>query len=106
MLKKCRTISIEQQEISNDSPHLLNKCVIKDSNAAEYIEREEVAAEIRSLLNRLPAEQREVAILRHYAHLQFNDIGKITNSPRNTVLGRMRYALTNLRKLMKEQEAA
>src|SRR5215210_5511485 len=52
---------------------------------------------VRQLLDRLPEEQREVIVLRHYADLSFKEIAEMTNSSINTALGRMRYGLINLR---------
>jgi RNA polymerase sigma factor (sigma-70 family) len=54
------------------------------------------------LIDRLPNEQREVIILRHYADLRFKDIANMLGCPVNTALGRMRYGLLNLRKMMRE----
>jgi RNA polymerase sigma-70 factor (ECF subfamily) len=52
----------------------------------------------------LPDDQREVVILRHYTGLSFKEIAEITNVSINTALGRMRYALINMRKLMDENK--
>ena len=52
----------------------------------------------------LPEEQREVLILRHYADLSFKEIAAITDVSINTALGRMRYALMNMRKMIVEQQ--
>jgi RNA polymerase sigma-70 factor (ECF subfamily) len=54
----------------------------------------------------LPEEQREIIVLRHYANLSFKEIAQITNCSINTALGRMRYGLINLRKLMAEKQIA
>jgi RNA polymerase sigma factor (sigma-70 family) len=61
---------------------------------------------IRRMLDRLPADQREVIILRHYAELSFKEIAALTNCSINTALGRMRYGLINLRKMMNEKKIA
>lgn len=55
---------------------------------------------VRDLIKKLPKEQKEVLMLRHYADLSFNDIADQTGVSINTALGRMRYALINLRKMM------
>jgi DNA-directed RNA polymerase specialized sigma24 family protein len=52
----------------------------------------------------LPAEQREVVILRHYADMSFKEIAALTRVSINTALGRMRYALINIRKMMAERD--
>ncbi|HMX37183.1 MAG TPA: sigma factor-like helix-turn-helix DNA-binding protein, partial [Ferruginibacter sp.] len=54
----------------------------------------------------LPEEQREIIILRHFADLKFREISAVLNCSVNTALGRMRYALLNLRKMIEEQRVA
>lgn len=61
---------------------------------------------VREMLNRLPQDQREVIILRHFADMSFKEIASMTNCSINTALGRMRYGLINLRKLMTEKQIA
>jgi RNA polymerase sigma factor (sigma-70 family) len=59
---------------------------------------------VRRMLDLLPEDQREVIILRHYAELSFKEIAALTNCSINTALGRMRYGLINLRKMMLEKQ--
>ena len=61
---------------------------------------------VRRLLDMLPEEQREVIVLRHYADLSFKEIAEMTNCSINTALGRMRYGLINMRKMMTEKQIA
>ena len=61
---------------------------------------------VRRMLDLLPEEQREIIVLRHYANLSFKEIAEITNCSINTALGRMRYGLINLRKMMEQQKVA
>lgn len=61
---------------------------------------------VRKMLDLLPEDQREVIILRHYAELSFKEIASLTNCSINTALGRMRYGLINLRKMMVEKRIA
>ena len=61
---------------------------------------------VRRMLDMLPDEQREVIVLRHYADLSFREIAEKTNTSINTALGRMRYGLVNMRKLMAEKQIA
>ena len=61
---------------------------------------------VRGLLNMLTDEQREVIVLRHYADLSFKEIAEMTNTSINTALGRMRYGLINMRKMMTEKQIA
>lgn len=59
---------------------------------------------VRKMLDYLPEEQKEVIVLRHFADMSFKEIAYVTNTSINTALGRMRYALLNLRKLITEKE--
>ena len=61
---------------------------------------------VRRMLDLLPEDQREVIVLRHYAGLSFKEVAALTNCSINTALGRMRYALLNLRKIMEEKQVA
>lgn len=69
-------------------------------NREEQIIRTEKEDMVRLAINRLPEEQRQVLILRHYGYLSFKEIAAMTDVSINTALGRMRYALTNMRKIM------
>lgn len=69
----------------------------------KWIKQQTIHA-LRELIRELPDEQREVLILRHYAELSFKEIATMTNVSINTALGRMRYALLNLRKMMKDKK--
>ena len=65
---------------------------------------EQISADIRSLVELLPDEQREVVKLRYYSDLSFKEIAEQTGVSINTALGRMRYALINLRKMIQEKK--
>ena len=69
-------------------------------NREEQIIRTEKEDMVRLAINRLPEEQRQVLILRNYGNLSFKEIAAMTDVSINTALGRMRYALTNMRKIM------
>ena len=58
---------------------------------------------VTDMLNQLPEDQREVIILRHYADMSFKEIAGLTRVSINTALGRMRYALINIRKMIDEK---
>jgi RNA polymerase sigma-70 factor (ECF subfamily) len=59
--------------------------------------------DVRAMIGSLPDDQREVVILRHYADMSFKEIADLTGVSINTALGRMRYALINMRKIMEEK---
>lgn len=69
----------------------------------ETVESRVLKKQIRSIVNDLPKDQKEVVILRTYYDMSFKDIAEITNVSINTSLGRMRYALINLKKLLEER---
>lgn len=75
-----------------------------EPNAEQLIMRSQTHDKIRSLVDALPPEQREVVILRHYADMSFKEIAGLTRVSINTALGRMRYALINIRKMIAEKE--
>jgi RNA polymerase sigma factor (sigma-70 family) len=70
------------------------------------IMNEQTSDKVRRMIDLLPEDQREVIILRHYADLSFKEISQLTNCSINTALGRMRYGLLNLRKMMTEKQIA
>jgi RNA polymerase sigma factor (sigma-70 family) len=75
----------------------------EDSAETKMMKRES-HDRVRRMLDLLPEDQREVIILRHYAELSFKEIAALTNCSINTALGRMRYGLINLRKMMLEKQ--
>ncbi|MDB4768817.1 sigma-70 family RNA polymerase sigma factor [Saprospiraceae bacterium] len=77
-----------------------------DDNAEDLIMKSQTHQKIRSLVDALPPEQREVVILRHYADMSFKEISQLTRVSINTALGRMRYALINIRKMIEEREVS
>lgn len=76
----------------------------KDDHMENSIIKSQIHTKLRALVDQLPDEQREVVILRHYADMSFKEISQMTRVSINTSLGRMRYALINLRKLVNEAE--
>ena len=96
----------QMNSVSNDDSEvdLFNCKKMSDSNIEELIVNNQIKAEIRTLINELPDDQREVVLLRHYGNLSFKEIADQTDVSINTALGRMRYALINLRKLIKEKD--
>lgn len=75
--------------------------------SAEYVMiKRQSHDRVRNMLDHLPEDQREVIILRHYADMSFKEIAAATNCSINTALGRMRYGLINLRKMMTQRQIA
>ena len=97
-----RTPTIRNSE-DKDIFEVLN--FAEDSAETSMIKRQS-HHRVREMLERLPEDQREVIILRHYADMSFKEIASMTNCSINTALGRMRYGLINLRKLMMQKQIA
>ena len=81
---------------------VLDNIKLPDENAEHVIMRKQTSQNIRKLVRMLPPEQRRVVILRHYGKCDFKDIAARTGVSINTALGRMRYAIINLRRLAQE----
>ncbi|HOY49418.1 MAG TPA: sigma-70 family RNA polymerase sigma factor [Flavobacteriales bacterium] len=77
---------------------------IEDDNVEDKMVKDQILKDVKKLIKELPAEQQEVLILRHYADMSFQEIADFTNVSINTALGRMRYALINLRKIVKQKD--
>jgi RNA polymerase sigma-70 factor (ECF subfamily) len=92
--------------VSNDNYEgdLFNKRELADGTVEDNLVHEQILNDVRRLVDQLPNEQREVIIMRHYAGLSFKEIAEQTDVSINTALGRMRYALINLRRLIREKE--
>lgn len=75
-----------------------------DESVEERMVREQTHKELRQMIQMLPAEQKEVLIMRHYGDMSFKEIADVTQVSINTALGRMRYALNNLRKMIQARE--
>ncbi len=71
-------------------------------NVEEQMVNVQIDADVRNLIDRLPPEQKEVVVMRTYLGMSFKEIAEQTDVSINTALGRMRYALINMRKLIKQ----
>ncbi len=83
---------------------LENLDVKEDENREEEIIRDQTEMQVRDLIQKLPEKQKEVLVYRHYAGLSFKEIANLTNVSINTALGRMRYALNNLKRYMEKHQ--
>lgn len=84
--------------------NIIDNLHLEDENAERVIIKKQTNQNIRKLVKMLPPEQRRVVILRHYGKYDFKDIAAQTGVSINTALGRMRYAIINLRRLAKEND--
>jgi RNA polymerase sigma factor (sigma-70 family) len=96
----------QMNTISNDNyeSDLFNSKRFAEANVEDNMIKQQIHKDVRNIISNLPDDQREVVILRHYADLSFKEIADITGVSINTALGRMRYALINMRKLMEEKK--
>lgn len=96
----------QQNNVSNEDAgyDLLNNKKFSDRTIEEHMISDQISSDIRRLIDFLPEEQREVVMLRHYNDMSFKEIAEKTGVSINTALGRMRYALINLRKLIDEKQ--
>lgn len=96
----------QMNTVSNDNyeSDLFNSRKFADSTIEDDMIKRQILKDVRKMISRLPDDQREVVILRHYAGLSFKEIAEITDVSINTALGRMRYALINMRKLIDEKK--
>ena len=85
----------------NDLSNLQGDQVLDSYRESEMV-NEQVRTDVRRMMEALPATQREVVYMRFYQQLSFKEIAQLTNVSINTSLGRMRYALLNLRRIAKQ----
>jgi RNA polymerase sigma-70 factor (ECF subfamily) len=79
---------------------IFNQIRFADITVEDKMITEQIHKKVKSLIDYLPEEQKEVVIMRHYMDLSFKEIADLTNVSINTALGRMRYALINMRKMI------
>ena len=91
---------------TNDDRDLMDTMSFASPAADLEITKKQSHDIVKRMVDLLPEEQREIIILRHYADMPFKDIANLMQCSINTALGRMRYGLMNLRKIMKENELA
>jgi RNA polymerase sigma factor (sigma-70 family) len=89
---------------TDDGRDIMHLLPFATESAGEKLEKIQVNQSVRKLIEELPEEQREVVVLRIYGDLSFKEIADLTSVSINTALGRMRYGLINLRKLINERQ--
>lgn len=82
---------------------LFNSYKLCEDNIENTMMKRQIMHDIRKLIGELPDDQREVVIMRHYTGMSFKEIADMTGVSINTALGRMRYALINMRKMIEEK---
>jgi len=97
--KQMKTLSCDDHE-----KELLNSTRFSEMTIEDSIIQDQITMDVRKLVDFLPEEQKEVIIMRHYLDLSFKEIADQTNVSINTALGRMRYALINLRKMVEDKK--
>ncbi len=93
--KKIHTVSDAEQE-----EYIFNE--LSDHGEQRIVDKQ-MSSDIRAMLNLLPDEQREVVVMRNYLDMSFKEIANVSGVSINTALGRMRYAIINLRKIAQEK---
>lgn len=91
------TVSTDEQDFD-----VLNRKDLSEETVEELIIDMQIRDDVRSLIKSLPAEQRSVLVMRYYKSLSFKEIADKTGVSINTALGRMRYAILNMRRIARE----
>ena len=94
---------IVEPTVDNDLSNLGLESVMV-ANIEDRMLNEQVLCDVRRMMNHLPATQREVVYMRYYQQLSFREIADTTNVSINTALGRMRYALINMRRMARDYD--
>lgn len=97
--RKKKRIPIKENSEDRDTFELLN---MKTESIEDIMITDQIHKDLRILVNYLPEEQKEVLLMRHYTGMSFKDIAEETDVSINTALGRMRYAILNIRRLVEE----
>jgi RNA polymerase sigma-70 factor (ECF subfamily) len=96
--KQINTYSNEDYEAD-----IFNSKKLSENTVEDIMVESQIIREVRLLIDELPEDQKQVILLRHYGGLSFKEIADQTDVSINTALGRMRYALINLRKLIEQK---
>jgi RNA polymerase sigma-70 factor (ECF subfamily) len=87
----------------NDDFNIFDVIKLEEKSIEDVMVNDQIQEDVRSLVNELPNEQMQVVRMRYFLQMSFKDIAEISGVSINTSLGRMRYALINLRKLVEEK---
>ena len=97
--KHLKTYSNDDNEVD-----IFNSPKYSERNVEDLLIQDQISQDVRKLVDELPSDQKQVILLRHYGGLSFKEIAEQTSVSINTALGRMRYALINLRKLIEAKK--
>lgn len=100
--KEKRFRAVRGRSNDNEELDIFNTLKVDELNIEEQLVQDQVHSDVKDLIEMLPDEQKEVIKLRHYYDMSFKEIADFSGVSINTALGRMRYALINLRKLVVE----
>ncbi|MEZ3591377.1 MAG: sigma-70 family RNA polymerase sigma factor [Muribaculaceae bacterium] len=90
----------------DDEVDLLNRRDLCDENVEDALVTEQIHTDIKRIIKALPKNQREVLVMRYYRNMSFKEIADATKVSINTALGRMRYAILNMRRIAQENNIA
>ncbi len=86
----------------DETTNLLNRRDLCEENVEDLMINDQIRADVRKIIDALPEPQREVVMMRYYSDMSFKEIADTTGVSINTALGRMRYALMNMRRIAEE----
>lgn len=86
----------------NDDFNVLNRKELAEDTVEDLLIDTQIKADVRRLIRHLPQSQRQVLVMRYYRNMSFKEIAESTGVSINTALGRMRYAIINLRRIARE----
>lgn len=95
--KSENSISTDDEEVN-----LLNRRDLCDENIEDLMVNDQIRTDVRRIIEALPEAQREVLMMRYYSNMSFKEIADATGVSINTALGRMRYAIMNMRRIAEE----
>ena len=94
------------QSCDDQEVNILNRRELSEDTIEDDMVLSQIHADVRNLVQALPESQREVLMMRYYKNMSFKEIADSTNVSVNTALGRMRYAILNMRRLAEENHVS
>ena len=102
-----RQVKNENLQSTDDTDiNILNRKELSESTIEENLVTSQIHSDVRRLIRTLPESQREVLVMRYYKNMSFKEIADTTGVSINTALGRMRYAILNMRRIAEEHNIA